>query len=378
MNLGPYQTTQDRKIKYKGNKLFKPIDNIQQYNVPTHEIEARVEDLAKNPMWSHIARINHRINISTNQYFDELGALFTLLPLTTRMISSPGAVYGKYKISYTTDTVPIKLRWFDLEKPAFLAESSQIYLELALLQDGVNHVYAIYNSFRQEQADPTHLSEFHHIEYEGKVTQEKNLEIICNLVRKIVKDLLDHNENDLSYFLNKDDLEELESITKLPKIPTITFKEALEQLYQETGNERYKPFTLKEFGSWEEIKLTEINDGIIGITEFPLLEIPFYHAPIIGKEPQVAENADIIWPGYREIVGSGHRVRSLKELEEKAKIFELPKEDYEPYLQSRRYQKYVESSGFGLGWERFLQGILKMPFIWSVSHFPRVHTTLKP
>jgi len=316
--------------------------------------------------------------ISTHQYFDELGALFTLLPLTTRMISSPGAVYGKYKISYTTDTVPIKLRWFDLEKPAFLAESSQIYLELALLQYGINHVYAIYNSFRQEQVDPTHLSEFHHIEYEGKVTQERNMEIILGLIKKIVKDLLSYNENDLSYFLNNDDLKELESVTKLPKIPTVTFREALEQLYQDTQDRRYKLFTLKEFGRWEEIRLTEINGGIIGITEFPLLEVPFYHASVPDKEPQVAENTDIIWPGYIEIVGSGHRIRSFKELKEKAEIFELPKEDYEPYIQSRRYQRYVESSGFGLGWERFLQGILKMPFIWNVAHFPRIHTTLKP
>jgi hypothetical protein len=50
-------------------------------------------------MWSKIARINHRLNISTNQYFDEIGALFTPLPLTTRMISSPGAIYGRKAIS---------------------------------------------------------------------------------------------------------------------------------------------------------------------------------------------------------------------------------------------------------------------------------------
>ncbi|HOF44502.1 MAG TPA: hypothetical protein PK255_03760 [Candidatus Pacearchaeota archaeon] len=27
----------------------------------------------------------------------------------------------------------------------------------------------MYNSFRKERADATHLSEFHHIEFEGKV-----------------------------------------------------------------------------------------------------------------------------------------------------------------------------------------------------------------
>ena len=114
------------------------------------------------------------------------------------------------------------------------------------------------------------------------------------------------------------------------------------------------------------------------IREFPLLEVPFYHAMVDGKNPRVADNSDIIWPGYRETIGSGHRVRSEKELEEKSEIFNLPKEDYEPYLQTRRLSKYKNTSGFGLGWERLLQGILEMPFIWSAMQFPRVDGTLKP
>jgi len=110
----------------------------------------------------------------------------------------------------------------------------------------------------------------------------------------------------------------------------------------------------------------------------PLLEVPFYHAMKDNTKPRVADNTDIIWPGYRETVGSGHRVRSLSELEEKAIIFNLPKEDYEPYLQSRRFSDYKETSGFGVGWERLVQGILEMPFIYSASLFPRIHNTLKP
>ncbi|MFH1889787.1 MAG: amino acid--tRNA ligase-related protein, partial [Nanoarchaeota archaeon] len=110
----------------------------------------------------------------------------------------------------------------------------------------------------------------------------------------------------------------------------------------------------------------------------PLLEVPFYHAVIDEKKPLVANNADIIWPGYRETIGSGHRVRTIKELKEKAKIFNLPKEDYKPYLQSRELNNYVETSGFGVGWERLLQGLLEMPFIWSACQFPRVDGSLKP
>jgi len=377
--LGPYTANKDKTISYKGNKVFKPINNIDSIKVPLAEIEDRVNQFDRDIMWGHIAKINHRINLSSNEYFDELKALFTALPMTTRMISSPGAVYGKEAINYTTDTCPITLNWFNLPKKAFLSESSQIYLELAMIQNRVNHVYSIYNSFRKEEADATHLSEFHHIEYEGKVNQKENEIIALNLIKKIIKDLLEKNKEDLAYFLSKEKLIELEKFSEnILEIPKITFREALDLLYKETKDKKYKIFTLKNFNSWEEVKLTEILGNMVLLREFPLLEVPFYHAMVDGKNPKVANNSDIIWPGYRETIGSGHRVRSEKELEEKSNIFNLPKEDYEPYLQTRKLKNYQKTSGFGLGWERLLQGLLEMPFIWSANQFPRVDGTLKP
>jgi aspartyl/asparaginyl-tRNA synthetase len=378
--LGPYQTNKDRTISYRGNKLFSPIKDIYSSPIPTRELESRVKQLHNEERWLKIAKINHQINLSTNQYFHKLGALFTPLPLTTRMISSPGSIYSKNVIKYTTDTCQITLKWFNLHKKAFLSESSQIYLELALTQKGINQVYSIYNSFRKEEADATHLSEFHHIEYEGKVTQKENERIALGLVRKIINDLLKKNEEDLAFFLSNKKLKELENLANnIQRIPKITFREALNSLYSETKEEKYKKFTMQNnFGIWEEVKLTEIYDNMLAIKEFPLLEVPFYHAKVDMKKPEVADNADIIWPGYKECIGSGHRVRSKKELEEKAKIFNLPKEDYEPYLQTRKFREYKKTSGFGLGWERILQGLLEMPFIWSATQFPRIDKTLKP
>lgn len=377
--LGPYTANKDGTISYKGNKLFGPIEDINSVEVPINEFEQRVEQFDREEMWGHIAKINHRINISSNEYFDMLGALFTSLPITTRMISSPGAVYGKEAIDYTTDTCPITLNWFNLPREAFLSESSQIYLELAMMQKNVDKVYSIYNSFRKEKADATHLSEFHHIEFEGKIDQKENEIIALNLIRKVVEDLLDKNREDLSYFLSDKKLDELRNFAeRIEDIPKITFKEALELLYKETGDEKYKKFTLKHFESWEEIKITEILGNMVLIREFPLLEVPFYHAVVGGKDPKVADNSDIIWPGYRETIGSGHRVGSERELEEKSEIFNLPEEDYEPYIQTRKLNNYKETSGFGLGWERMLQGILEMPFIWSANQFPRVDGILKP
>ncbi|GBE19973.1 asparagine--tRNA ligase [archaeon BMS3Abin17] len=376
---GPYRANEDKSISYNGNNVFPVIEDISSKKVPINEIENRVKQFKKEDMWKHITQINHRINMSTNEYFDNIGACFVPLPLTTKMISSPGAVYGKEAIDYTTDVCPITLKWFDLEDSAFLSESSQIYLELALTPKELKHVYSIYNSFRKEKADATHLSEFHHIEYEGKVSQEDNERIALGLTKKIIKDLLNKNEKDLSHFLTKRKLKSLDNFAaNIGRIPQLKFREALDILYEETKDDVYKEFSLKNFGSWEEIKLTEILGNMVLIKEFPLLEVPFYHAQVDCKKPEVANNSDVIWPGYREFIGSGHRIRSKKELQDKAKIFNLPLKDYSPYFQTRKFEDYEVTSGFGVGLERMIQGILEMPFIWSASQFPRVDKTLKP
>lgn len=377
--LGPYKTNKDKTISYKGNNIFQPIHNIVSSSIPIKEFENRVIQFKEDKMWGYIAKINHQINLSSNEYFDSLGALFTALPMTTRMISSPGAVYGKEAIDYTTDTCPITLNWFDLPNKAFLSESSQIYLELAMMQRNVNQVYSIYNSFRKERADVTHLSEFHHIEFEGKVFQKENEDIALKLIQKIINDLLKKEKESLIYFLSEEKLFELEKFAgEILDIPRLNFREVLDLLYEDTKDEKYKEFTLRNFGVWEEVRITEILNNMVLIREFPLLEVPFYHAIVDGKNPLVANNADIIWPGYRETVGSGHRVRTIEELKEKAEIFNLPREDYAPYLQSRELDNYIKTSGFGLGWERLLHGLLEMPFIWSACQFPRVDGSLKP
>lgn len=372
-----YIPNTDHTIGYAGNKIYKPLELIPT-SISQSEIESRLKEIGKNEMWEHLVSISHTINLAVNEYFTKIGSKFVLLPLTTRMISSPGALYGKERINYTTDTSPIKLKWFDLQKDVFLSESSQIYLELYLMMGGLDSVYAVYNSFRKEKSDATHLSEFHHIEYEGKVTQEKNIEIAIGLFGEIIGKLLRENYSDLSFFLFDDDINYLKKFTSNKKYTKLTFEQALDELYRATKDERYKEFTCKYFGAWEEVKITSLLDEMAVITEYPLYEIPFYHAGLKRNGKEVGENADIIWPYYREILGSGHRVRSLDELLEKAKIFNLPMEDYKYYLASREAKNYKQTSGFGLGYERFLQGLLKLPYIYLTTAFPRVHSTIYP
>lgn len=375
----PYSAAPSGRIEYTGNKVFDPISDIQSATQFVEEAPNRVTHLREQDVWEPLAKINHHVYQATVEYFDQLGSQYTLLPLTTRLISSPGAVFGSETLDYTEDTSPITLEWFDVDETAFLSESSQVYLELALTQGGIDHVHSIYNSFRKEAADNTHLSEFHHIEYEGHVGKERNEEIVEELLVSILDRLLTQGRTELSHFLTDKMIADLAALRDDP-MRTVSFERALELLREDTGDERYEEFTEAHFGDWEEVRLTELFDGkILKIENFPLLEVPFYHAEAdTGAEVRTAKNSDFIWPHYRETVGTGERVADVGAVEEKAALFNLPREDYEPYIRAREFDSYERTSGFGVGWERLVQGILRMPSIVSVAHFPRVHTSLEP
>ena len=296
------------------------------------------------------------------------------------MISSPWEVYAWQNLDYTTDTIPVELpNWFWTWKRIFLSESSQFYLELSLLMKWFDSVFSIYNSFRKEKADATHLSEFQHIEYEWKVDNEKNIEIFVWLYEYIFYYLLENNKEDLLFFLSEDELNKKIEITrKWPK--RIWFREALNILFKETWNEKYKDFSLENFWTWEEVKLTEILWCNVIVENFPMLQIPFYHA--IAEDEidwvPVAKNADFILYWYRETIGAWERIKDKNVLLKKAEIFNLPENDYLPYLKTRDFNDYETTSWFWLGYQRLVQWVTNQPYIYESTVFPRTHIVPNP
>jgi len=377
--MGPYQAKPNGVVSYLGNKIYPPIEDVLSVPWPPKDLLNRVESISKNKEWYHLHKIDAAIFTATVEFFRSIGAEWVNLPLTTMMISSPGEVYAGQKLDYSTDTLPIEINnWFETNKRVFLSESSQFYLELRLIIDRVNKVFSIYNSFRKEKADATHLSEFQHIEFEGHVSFKKNIEIFTELISFILSFLLKNNEDNLSFFLSDKDLKDLsQSMKKIFKAP---FLKILEDLFRETKDDKYKEFSMENFGSWEEVLITQIYGGNVLALNFPMLQIPFYHEVNAKKVKgvYVAENADLIMQGYRETVGSGLRIKDAKILAEKAKIFNLPIDDYKPYLETRNISSYKRSAGFGLGWQRLTQWILKLPYIWNTTPTPRGHTKPRP
>ncbi|MEG3972519.1 amino acid--tRNA ligase-related protein [Microcoleus sp. T2B6] len=369
-----------RQISYRGNNVFEPIEDVQATLFTPDICKKRLQDIIFSEHFRHLHIIDNLVFLATVEYFSSIGAQWCNLPLTTLMISSPGEVYQGKILDYNTDSLPIQIDWFDLNRKVFLSESSQFYLELRLLQENVEMVFSIYNSFRKEKADFSHLSEFQHIEFEGKIGYEENIKIAFDILKFITNKIISSAPKSLKYFLSEDEVEMLSTTFEYRNLARISFKEALHALYVDTSDERYKKFSLEHFGAWEEVRLTQIFNAHIILEEFPLLQTSFYHNELRKDEHGIplSESADLILMGFREVIGSGVRIQNYEALLEKASIFNLPKDDYYPYLEMRKLNPYQKTSGFGLGWQRYTQWLLKLPYIWDAVHIPRGHILPAP
>ncbi|MBW6462434.1 MAG: hypothetical protein K0B07_05295 [DPANN group archaeon] len=368
-SCGPY-FVEDGKISYIGNKVFNKIDNVKFVSPP--DLSMRYKDLKNEPKkWAAIIRIFDAIFKASNKFMEHEGAYLFNLPVLTRMISSPGALNG----TIPSDVEPFRIQFFEHE--TFLTQSSQLYLEFAINNPEIDQLYCWDKSFRMENADFRHLPEFTHIEYEGKINFKQNLDFQEKYLKFIINYLLNNNKDDLDIFLDIEDFKNLESIIKI-KFDKITFHKAFDLLYKHTKNLKYKEISIKNFGAYEEILLIKILGGKpIFVIDYISDEVAFYHANHKDK-PELVINADLLFPGFGEIIGSGERVHTREDTELKAKHFKLDMDDYGAYIASRDSTNPKIHSGWGMGIERFIQCLLKLPFIWETKPFPRVHNSNRP
>ncbi len=368
--MGPYKIINE-KLTYGGNKLYPALQNLKGVRPPAVLNKRHLEVRKDYKKWDALIRIWNGVFGGVNEFMQKNGVLFFDLPITTRMISSPGALTG----TISSDVDPFKIDFFN--NKTFLTQSSQLYLEFAITNPKINSVYCWEKSFRREKADFRHLPEFTHIEFEANINFKENLKFQQKFLQHIVDYLIRNYRKEMSIFLRKGDIEELLNFTKLKKISEITFQEAFELLKQKTGDKKYDHLTIHNFGAYEEVLLTQIIKKPTFVTHYIEDEVAFYHAPHPQK-PGLVMNADFLFPGYGELIGSGERVHTMEETRKKARYFKLNFRDYRAYIESRDPKNPNIHSGWGMGIERFIQVILKLPFIWEAKLFPRVDKQNRP
>lgn len=147
--------------------------------------------------------------------------------------------------------------------------------------------------------------------------------------------------------------------------PRIEYGQAVE-LLQEKGESIEWGEDIK---TDQEKLLCDILDGPVFVTRYPRKNKPFYMRPVEGREDLV-ECFDLLVPRLGELAGGSMREERLDELVQSMDVKGLKKEDYEWYLDLRRYGS-VPHGGFGLGWERLIAWVTGAENVRECIGFPR-------
>jgi len=132
-----------------------------------------------------------------------------------------------------------------------------------------------------------------------------------------------------------------------------------------------------DFGGSDETVISRLFESPVMVYNWPHQAKAFYMKRD-EKNPELAKGVDVLAPeGYGEIVGGGERETNKDWLIEKIKEHELPMEAFEWYLDLRRFGS-VPHAGFGLGLERLVMWICKLPHIRESIPFPRWYGRLLP
>jgi asparaginyl-tRNA synthetase len=311
--------------------------------------------LRSKRQWA-ILRVRHTIAKAIRDFFDEDG--FTLLDAP---ILTPSACEGTSNLFGT--------QYFD-EGMAYLSQSGQLYQEPGLAAFGKTYCFG--PTFRAEKSKTRrHLTEFWMVEPEMAFAHLEDVMVLGERLTKfIIQRVLEGRREELAIL--ERDLAPLET-TLNNTFDRMTYTEAVARL-KELGSDINWG---EDFGNDDETILMNATDRPLWVHRFPKSFKAFYMEPD-PLDNQLALGADLLAPeGYGEVIGGGERASSLQYLLDQIAHEQLDRADYEWYLDVRKYGS-VPHAGFGLGLERAVAWICKLPHVRETAPYPRMMGTIRP
>lgn len=305
-------------------------------------------EVLKSEWYKLLVKLENLVTTETVNFYNSKGIMTMHLPITTGSISSP--------MGRGSDSLPVKINLNGVD--TYLADSMQFLLEYGCRLTG-NGVYYIMPTFRGEKADKRHLCQFYHSEAEiiGDLDDVMHLvdEYIKHLSTKIIEVYGDELKNAIG------DISHIEKVANYKgSFPRITFDEAEEQLKKLNSSliQNYISYEsgFRNITSKGEQELIKLYDGIVWIKNYDELAVPFYQK-LDATNKGRAKNADLLF-GIGETVGCGERNETHNEVLEALRKHEVNPKEYEWYIKMK--EKYpMNTSGFGMGIERYLMWVLK-------------------
>lgn len=343
--------------------------------------------------FSAVFRIRHAMTFAVHKFFNDRG----FFGLHTPIITGSDAEGAGEMFRVTTLDIDNPPRTEDgkvddsqdfFGKETNLTVSGQLEAELGALALG--KVYTFGPTFRAENSNTSrHLAEFWMIEPEVAFnTLKENMDLAEDFMKYLVSYALENCKEDLEFLAQREAneqkskpanerhemslMERLQFVVDNP-FERITYTEAIDLLRNS------KPFKKKKFKypvewgidlqSEHERYLVEKHfKSPVIITDYPADIKAFYMRK--NDDGKTVAAMDVLVPGIGEIIGGSQREERLDILKEKMGQFNIPEEEMDWYLQTRKYGT-CEHAGFGMGFERLIMFVTGMTNIRDVIPFPR-------
>lgn len=256
-------------------------------------------------------------------------------------------------------------------KPTFMTVSGQLNVEPFAL--ALRNVYTFGPSFRAENSNtPRHAAEFWQVEPEMAFCDLDGLiATIEDMSKYIIQYVLDNCKSELEFFdayVEKGLIKKLEDTVKCD-FARITHKEAI-GILKSSGKQFEIPVTddCAIQTDYERYLAEEYFRRPVFVTDYPKLSKAFYMR--VNDDNETVAATDLLFPGLGEIVGASEREERYDVLLQRIKEMGLDPEEYEWYLDLRRFGS-AKHSGFGMGVERMLRFITGIENIRDVIAYPR-------
>jgi len=267
-------------------------------------------------------------------------------------------------------TTLFDINYFDLGK-AYLSQSGQLYLEAAIFSHG--RVFDFGPVFRAEKSNTRkHLIEFWMLDAEmAFVDHQENMNLQEKFCKRLLKDVLSFCQKELS--LLKRETTALEKARDLPFIRK-SYTEIIELIKNKNGPSISYG---EDFGAEHESFLSELFDLPLFIEKWPT-HIKAFYMKQDPNNPDLVLGADLMASeGFGELIGGSQREDDYDQLLKKMKHEKMPLEDFQWYLDLRKYGSCVHS-GFGIGLERMIYWVCGLEHIRESIPFPRLYTRNRP
>ena len=323
-----------------------------------------------------VFRVRSLCAYAIHRFFQEQGFVYVHTPLITGSdCEGAGEMFQVTTLDMnnvpTDDKGAIDYSQDFFGKETNLTVSGQLNCET--FAQAFRNVYTFGPTFRAENSNTTrHAAEFWMIEPECAFADlNDNMDLAEAMLKYVIRYVLENAPEEMNFFnsfVDKGLLDRLNHVIN-SEFGHVTYTEAVELLEKNNDKFDYKVFWGCDLQTEHERYLTEeIFKKPVFVTDYPKEIKAFYMK--MNEDNKTVAAMDCLVPGIGEIIGGSQREDDFEKLEKRMDELGLKKEDYDFYLDLRKYGS-TRHSGFGLGFERCVMYLTGMGNIRDVIPFPR-------